>query len=120
MRGYDLVALNAAGSGLAGRILSIMDITAALYLKANHDLNNSQHLAAYAITFVTVGAPLEAMLVASWALIIRASHTPKETAWVYIPRRRICGLSTATCRCTNRDEIPNGHRSHGSTILGSI
>jgi transketolase len=46
MRGYDLVALNAAGSGLAGRILSIMDITAALYLKANHDLNNSQHLAA--------------------------------------------------------------------------
>ena len=38
MRGYDLVALNAAGSGHAGGTLSIMDITAALYLKiANHD-----------------------------------------------------------------------------------
>ncbi len=41
MRGYDLVALNAAGSGHAGGTLSIMDITAALYLKvANHDPNN--------------------------------------------------------------------------------
>ena len=30
MRGYDLVALNAAGSGHAGGTLSIMDITAAL------------------------------------------------------------------------------------------
>ena len=41
MRGYDLVALNAAGSGHAGGTLSIMDITAALYLKiANHDPKN--------------------------------------------------------------------------------
>ncbi len=32
MRGYDLVALNAAGSGHAGGTLSIMDITAVLYL----------------------------------------------------------------------------------------
>ena len=38
MRGYDLVSLCAAGSGHAGGTLSIMDITAALYLKvANHD-----------------------------------------------------------------------------------
>ncbi len=38
MRGYDLVALHAAGSGHAGGTLSVMDITAALYLKvANHD-----------------------------------------------------------------------------------
>jgi len=38
MRGYDLVALCAAGSGHAGGTLSIMDITAALYLKvADHD-----------------------------------------------------------------------------------
>lgn len=34
MRGYDLVALNAAGSGHAGGTLSIMDLTAALYLHA--------------------------------------------------------------------------------------
>ena len=41
MRGYDLVALHAAGSGHAGGTLSIMDITAALYLKiANHDPRN--------------------------------------------------------------------------------
>jgi len=41
MRGYDLVALHAAGSGHAGGTLSIMDITAALYLKvANHDPNH--------------------------------------------------------------------------------
>jgi len=41
MRGYDLVALNAAGSGHAGGTLSIMDITAALYLRvANHDPKN--------------------------------------------------------------------------------
>jgi len=41
MRGYDLVALCAAGSGHAGGTLSIMDITAALYLKvANHDPEN--------------------------------------------------------------------------------
>jgi len=38
MRGYNLVALCAAGSGHAGGTLSTMDITAALYLKiANHD-----------------------------------------------------------------------------------
>jgi transketolase len=41
MRGYDLVALCAAGSGHAGGTLSIMDITAALYLRiANHDPKN--------------------------------------------------------------------------------
>src|SRR5579864_3557684 len=41
MRGYDLVALHAAGSGHAGGTLSIMDITAALYLKvADHDPRN--------------------------------------------------------------------------------
>jgi Transketolase, thiamine diphosphate binding domain len=41
MRGYNLVALNAAGSGHAGGTLSIMDITAALYLRvANHDPAN--------------------------------------------------------------------------------
>ena len=41
MRGYDLVALNAAGSGHAGGTLSIMDITAALYLRvAEHDPEN--------------------------------------------------------------------------------
>jgi transketolase len=41
MRGYNLVALNAAGSGHAGGTLSIMDITAALYLSvANHDPAN--------------------------------------------------------------------------------
>jgi transketolase len=41
MRGYNLIALCAAGSGHAGGTLSIMDITAALYLKvANHDPEN--------------------------------------------------------------------------------
>ena len=41
MRGYDLVALHAAGSGHAGGTLSIMDITSAIYLKiANHDPRN--------------------------------------------------------------------------------
>src|SRR5579864_6671653 len=41
MRGYDLVALCASGSGHAGGTLSIMDIAAALYLKvANHDPHN--------------------------------------------------------------------------------
>jgi transketolase len=41
MRGYDLVALCAAGSGHAGGTLSIMDVTAALYLHvANHDPRN--------------------------------------------------------------------------------
>jgi len=40
MRGYDLVTLCAAGSGHAGGTLSIMDITAALYLHvAQHDPN---------------------------------------------------------------------------------
>jgi hypothetical protein len=34
MRGFNLVALNAAGSGHAGGTLSIMDITAALYLRS--------------------------------------------------------------------------------------
>ena len=41
MRGYNLVALNAATSGHAGGTLSIMDITAALYLRvAEHDPKN--------------------------------------------------------------------------------
>jgi len=41
MRGYDLVALCAAGSGHAGGTLSIMDIAAALYLSvADHDPAN--------------------------------------------------------------------------------
>ncbi len=41
MRGYDLVALCAAGSGHAGGTLSVMDLTAALYLNAaNHDPHN--------------------------------------------------------------------------------
>src|ERR1043166_925096 len=41
MRGYDLVALCAAGSGHAGGTLSIMDIAAALYLKVlDHDPKN--------------------------------------------------------------------------------
>jgi transketolase len=41
MRAYDLVALHAAGSGHAGGTLSIMDLTAALYLEiANHDPMN--------------------------------------------------------------------------------
>ena len=41
MRGHDLVALCAAGSGHAGGTLSIMDITAALYLRvADHDPTN--------------------------------------------------------------------------------
>ena len=43
MRGYDLVALAAAGSGHAGGTLSIMDIVAALYLRiADHDPRNPQ------------------------------------------------------------------------------
>jgi len=38
MRGYNIVALNAAGSGHSGGTLSIMDITAALYLDImDHD-----------------------------------------------------------------------------------
>ncbi len=41
MRGYDLVALHAAGSGHAGGTLSIMDVNAALYLHvARHDPRN--------------------------------------------------------------------------------
>ncbi|MEK6571756.1 MAG: transketolase, partial [Bacteroidota bacterium] len=43
MRGYDLVSLCAAGSGHAGGTLSVMDITAALYLKiADHDPKNAR------------------------------------------------------------------------------
>jgi transketolase len=43
MRGYDLVVLAAAGSGHAGGTLSIMDITAALYLRvADLDPKNPQ------------------------------------------------------------------------------
>ena len=43
MRGYDLVALCAAGSGHAGGTLSMMEIVAALYLKvANHDPNHPE------------------------------------------------------------------------------
>src|SRR5664279_201999 len=43
MRGYDLVALCAAGSGHPGGTLSMMEIVAALYLKvANHDPNNPE------------------------------------------------------------------------------
>ena len=43
MRGYDLVALCAAGSGHAGGTLSMMEIVAALYLKvATHDPNNPE------------------------------------------------------------------------------
>ena len=41
MRGYDLAVLCAAGSGHPGGTLSIMDITAALYLRvAEHDPSN--------------------------------------------------------------------------------
>ncbi|MGZ4841364.1 MAG: transketolase [Candidatus Angelobacter sp.] len=41
MRGYNLTALCAAGSGHAGGTLSIMDVTAALYLRcADHDPKN--------------------------------------------------------------------------------
>jgi transketolase len=41
MRGYDLVALCAAGSGHPGGTLSIMDIAAAIYLRvAEHDPKN--------------------------------------------------------------------------------
>jgi transketolase len=41
MRGYNLISLAAAGSGHSGGTLSIMDITAALYLKvARHDPKN--------------------------------------------------------------------------------
>ena len=43
MRGYDLVALCAAGSGHCGGTLSMMEIVAALYLKvAIHDPNNPE------------------------------------------------------------------------------
>jgi len=43
MRGYNLVALRAAGSGHSGGTLSIMDIAAALYLKAaDHDPKNPE------------------------------------------------------------------------------
>lgn len=41
MRAYNMVAITAAGSGHTGGTLSIMDITAALYLKEiNHDPGN--------------------------------------------------------------------------------
>jgi transketolase len=41
MRGYNLAALCAAGSGHSGGTLSIMDVTAALYLRcADHDPRN--------------------------------------------------------------------------------
>ncbi len=43
MRGYNLLALCAAGSGHAGGTLSIMDIAAALYLRiADHDPRNPE------------------------------------------------------------------------------
>jgi transketolase len=43
MRGYDLVALCAAGSGHTGGTLSVTEIVAALYLKvATHDPNNPE------------------------------------------------------------------------------
>lgn len=43
MRGYNLIALNAAGSGHAGGTLSIMDIAAALYLHVlRHDPENPE------------------------------------------------------------------------------
>ncbi|MEO0074028.1 MAG: transketolase, partial [candidate division WOR-3 bacterium] len=43
MRGYNLIALCAAGSGHAGGTMSIMDITAALYLHVlRHDPENPQ------------------------------------------------------------------------------
>jgi len=43
MRGYDLVALCAAGSGHPGGTLSIMDVAAALYLRAaEHDPKNPE------------------------------------------------------------------------------
>ena len=41
MRAYNMIAITAAGSGHAGGTLSIMDVTAALYLKGiNHDPAN--------------------------------------------------------------------------------
>jgi transketolase len=41
MRGYNLISLNAAGSGHSGGTLSLMDLTAALYLHAaEHDPKN--------------------------------------------------------------------------------
>jgi len=43
MRGYNLAALYCAGSGHSGGTLSVMDITAALYLRvADHDPRNPQ------------------------------------------------------------------------------
>jgi len=43
MRGYNLLALCAAGSGHSGGTLSIMDVTAALYLRvAEHDPQNPE------------------------------------------------------------------------------
>lgn len=43
MRAYNMVAITAAGSGHTGGTLSIMDVTAALYLKhINHDPENPE------------------------------------------------------------------------------
>ena len=43
MRAYNMVAITAAGSGHTGGTLSIMDVTAALYLKhINHDPDNPE------------------------------------------------------------------------------
>jgi len=43
MRAYNMVAITAAGSGHTGGTLSIMDVTAALYLKEiNHDPENPE------------------------------------------------------------------------------
>ena len=77
MRGYNLIALNCAGSGHAGGTLSIMDIAAALYLDIGSSTEfavdigkgltpNSTSSALY--NAFSVGADLKAM--------IRASTTP--------------------------------------------
>lgn len=59
MRGYDLVALNAAGSGHAGGTLSIMDITAALYLRvANHDPQDPDKIPTGRIAIASFGLPV--------------------------------------------------------------
>src|SRR5215469_3870921 len=46
MRGYDLVALCAAGSGNAGGTLSVMEIVAALYLKGRYPRSQQSRMAA--------------------------------------------------------------------------
>ena len=56
MRGYNLVSLAAAGSGHSGGTLSIMDITAALYLHvADHDPKNPDWILATGETVETEG-----------------------------------------------------------------